>query len=268
VFTDLALSQRLERAEGRASREFAAAHQRLFPESGAAWLECGGGYVVFDGVASPVTQSFGLGLSEPLTESILDRVERFFFERGSPTLLEVSPFAGVPAMDLLCRRGYRPVEISSVLCRTVEDPGPEAGEHLRARVADPGEMALWNEVNERGWCHEHPELAEFFRHGGAISTARESSLCFLAEADGQPGAAGALFLHDGVALFAGAATVPELRRRGLQGALLRERMRHALRAGCDLAMMVAEPGSESQRNAERKGFQVAYTRMKWCLRNP
>ena len=30
-------------------------------------------------------------------------------------------------------------------------------------------------------------------------------------------------------------------------------------------MMVAEAGSESQRNAGRKGFRIAYTRMKWQL---
>jgi hypothetical protein len=30
-------------------------------------------------------------------------------------------------------------------------------------------------------------------------------------------------------------------------------------------MMVAEAGSNSQRNAERQGFRVAYTRMKWKL---
>lgn len=66
-------------------------------------------------------------------------------------------------------------------------------------------------------------------------------------------------------MFAGASTVPELRRRGLQGALLEERMRYAFDHGCDLAMMVAEAGSESQRNAERQGFQVAYTRLKWRL---
>ena len=63
----------------------------------------------------------------------------------------------------------------------------------------------------------------------------------------------------------GAATVPELRRRGLQSALLQERMRYAFRHNCDLAMMVAEAGSNSQRNAERTGFRVAYTRMKWKL---
>ena len=73
-------------------------------------------------------------------------------------------------------------------------------------------------------------------------------------------------MHEGVALFGGAATVPEVRRRrGLQAALLNERMRYAAEHGCDLAMMVAEAGSNSQRNAERKGFRVAYTRLKWKL---
>jgi GNAT superfamily N-acetyltransferase len=72
-------------------------------------------------------------------------------------------------------------------------------------------------------------------------------------------------MHDEVALFAGASTVPELRRRGLQAALLQERMRYAFDRGCDLAMIVAAPGSESQRNAERNGFRIAYTRTKWKL---
>jgi hypothetical protein len=29
-------------------------------------------------------------------------------------------------------------------------------------------------------------------------------------------------------------------------------------------MMVAEAGSASQRNADRKGFRIAYTRIKWA----
>jgi GNAT superfamily N-acetyltransferase len=78
----------------------------------------------------------------------------------------------------------------------------------------------------------------------------------ITEVDGQPGAAGVLCIHEGVALFGGSATVPELRRRGLQSALLEERMHYAFDHGCDLAMMVAEAGSNSQRNAERKDFQI------------
>jgi hypothetical protein len=39
----------------------------------------------------------------------------------------------------------------------------------------------------------------------------------------------------------------------------------AVSRGCDLAMVCIEPGSASQRNAERQGFRIAYTRIKWQL---
>ena len=257
LFSDLALSRRLERAEGHASVQFAEARRRLIPDSGAEWMECAGAYAVFDGVDSPVTQTFGLGIFEELSATSLDVIERFFFDRGAPVLHEVSPLAGVAALDLLCARQYRPIEISSVLYRPVEKPTAEDHSNIRVRVTGPEEAQLWTNTSARGWTHEHPELLDFLLRSSAISSAREGSLCFLAEVDGQPGAAGALCIHEGVALFAGAATIPEMRRRGLQAALLEARMRYAFDHGCDLAMMVAEAGSESQRSAERKGFQIA-----------
>jgi hypothetical protein len=74
-----------------------------------------------------------------------------------------------------------------------------------------------------------------------------------------------MFIHNGVALLAGASTIPEGRKQGAQLALLESRLRYAVEKGCDLAMMVALPGSASQRNAERQGFRIAYTRIKWGL---
>jgi predicted acetyltransferase len=70
-----------------------------------------------------------------------------------------------------------------------------------------------------------------------------------------------------VALLAGACTIPEYRNRGAQRALLQARLRYGAERGCDLAMMVAAPGSASQRNAERQGFRIAYTRTKWRLKS-
>lgn len=93
------------------------------------------------------------------------------------------------------------------------------------RVIGPEDAQLWTVVSARGWAQEHPELLEFLLNLGTVFPARERSVCFLAEVDGEPGAAGVLSIHEGVALFGGASTVPEMRRRGLQGALLRERMR-------------------------------------------
>jgi hypothetical protein len=115
MFSDLALARRLERVEGDACRRFAEARRRLVPESGAEWIECGGAYVVFDKIDSPVTQTFGLGIFEELTAGTLDTIEAFFRERGAPVQHEVSPLAGIAALTLLCERGYRPIEITSVL---------------------------------------------------------------------------------------------------------------------------------------------------------
>jgi hypothetical protein len=265
LFSDLALSKRLERAEGHACAQYAEARRRLFPNSGAEWIECAGAYAVFDGIDSPLTQSFGLGIFEELNPAALDTIERFFLDRSAPVLHEVSPLAGAAALNLLCTRNYRPFEISNVLYRAVEKPAIEKPGPVRVRIVGPDEAQIWTEISARGWSHEHPELLDFLLQLGVISSAREDGLCFLAEIDNQAGAAGVLCLHDGVALFGGAATVPELRRRGLQTTLLHERMRFAFEQGCDLAMMVAEPGSTSQKNAERKGFRVAYTRTKWRL---
>lgn len=264
-FSDLALSRRLERAEGHACVQFAKARRRLFPDSGSEWLECAGAYAVFDGIGSPVTQTFGLGLYEELTAASLDVIEHFFLDRGAEVDHEVSPLVGVAALSLLCARHYRPIEISNVMYRPTEKTATEAHGSIRVRVTGPEDAEQFTATSAKGWTYQHPELVDVFLESTSIFSAREQSPCFLAEFDGQPGATGSLFIHDGVALFAGAATIPEMRRRGLQAALLRERMRYAFDHGCDLAMMVAEAGSASQRNAEREGFQVAYTRIKWRL---
>jgi GNAT superfamily N-acetyltransferase len=264
-FSDLAMSKRLERAEGFACVQQAIARRRQSPESGAEWMECGGAFAAFDGVDSPCTQTFGLGLFEELSQATLDKIESFFLDRGAPVLHEVSPFAGVEALALLCERGYRPVELSSVLYQPVTQPSLIAPGNVTVHVAGLEEVELWSQISTRGWAHDHPELSDILLDLGAVIAARDETVCFLAEFDGEPGAAGALCIHEGVALFAGAATVPEFRRRGLQTALLQERMRYAFDRQCDLAMMVALPGSESQRNAERRGFHVAYTRTKWQL---
>jgi hypothetical protein len=264
-FSDLALARRLERTEGFACAQFAEASRRLYPDRGSEWIECGGVHAVFNGVESPITQTFGLGLSSAWNEPALDTIERFFLDRGAPVFHEVSPFAGPEVLDLLCRRSYRPVEISNVLYRPVEQPSEAQQDPIQVRVITQEETQLWSNISTRGWSHEHPELLEFLRKFGPVAAASRNTRCFLAFFDGEPAATGALSLHNGIALFGGAATVPEMRRRGLQTALLHERMQYAFKHECDTAMMVALPGSDSQRNAERKGFRIAYTRTKWKL---
>jgi len=88
-----------------------------------------------------------------------------------------------------------------------------------------------------------------------------TATCFLALLDGEPVGGGAMATHKGLASFFSASTRPALRGRGAQTALLHARLSAAVTAGCDLAMVHTTPGTASQRNVERAGFQLAYTKL-------
>lgn len=261
VFADHALACRLELTEGHGNAAFVDAQARVDPSASPIWTTIGGTFAMFAGVGSPITQTFGLGVHAPLVEKDLEVIERFFTSRGSAVLHEVCPLSGVGVSQQLAIRGYRPIEMSSVLYQPI-DAGTRiaANPDLHVRKAESHETELYASVASRGWS-EHPEVMPYIRGFARLSLA--CATCFLAEKEGLPIATAALFMHNGVALMAGAGTVPEGRRQGAQNALLDARLRTAASNGCDLAMMVAAPGSASQRNAERQGFRIAYTRTKW-----
>ena len=261
VIADLSLARRLERTEGRGNAAFVEAQARIDPSSGAIWKTSGGTSAMFAGVGSPITQTFGLGLHEPLVDRDLDAIERFFRSRGSAVFHEVCPLAGVDVYATLARRGYRPVELSTVLYRQIAGATGATGA-LEVRQARPDESALYGKIAAQGWS-EHPEVMPYI--DGFARLSLTCATCFFAERDGEPIATAALFMHEGTALLAGASTVPSGRRLGAQNALLNARLQMAESRGCDIAMMVATPGSASQRNAERQGFRIAYTRTKWML---
>ncbi len=269
VTADRALSCRLERTEGLANARFVEARARIAPDSGAQWIEVAGAYAMFDTPNSPCTQTFGLGLFHMPTVADMDRIEAFFKDRGAPVVHEVSPLADKAIVPMLHDRGYRLVELSNVLFRPIgeDDLADEAApgnQSLQARLAGADEKDVWARTMAEGW-REFTQFADHMRDLMAVSSAIEGNTMFLAEIDGQPIAAGALAMHGGVALLSGASTIPEWRRRGAQNRLLASRLSHAVRSGCDLAIFCAEPGSSSQRNAQRHGFQIAYTRIKWGL---
>lgn len=270
-FVDFALARRLERTEGTANKLFVDARARLNPGCGACWVEAAGAYAMFDGVQSPLTQTFGLGLSGTPGAADMDTLERFFHDRGAPVQHETSPVAGHELVKLLVDRSYHPVEYTSVLFQpiSVNDPDeirqPERAPSIEVRPITPADHDVWTQTFVEGWS-DAAELGDFLHEAGRVQAHVAGAHRFLASHEGRPIAAGGLFVHDNVALLAGASTIPSARRKGAQLALLHARLRFAATAGCDLAMMGALPGSGSQRNAERNGFRIAYTRVKWMLK--
>jgi hypothetical protein len=263
LITPLALSQRLERAEGSANARFVEARARIRSDSGACWTEIAGAYAMFDGPASPCTQTFGLGLFQTPTAADLDRLEAFFRDRGAPVFHEISPMADPSLVGLLTGRGYRPIELTSVMYLPVADRLPAASA-VPVRIVAPHEHDLWASTCAEGW-RDQVQFADLTNLMKVVAS-RENALDFLAEIDGEPAAAAVLAIHDGVALLGGASTIPRFRRRGAQQALMDARLDYAVKAGCDLAMISAgPPGGGSERNAARQGFRTAYTRIKWQL---
>jgi hypothetical protein len=264
-FADLVLARRLERAEAQSNIDFVEARALAFPDSRAQHLEIAGAHAMFDGVDSPLTQTFCLGMEQDVSKADLDRIEEFFRGLGAPVFHEVSPLADPTALALLTGSGYEPFEFTSVMYRPVageREASASTSGMVQARTIRADENELWAETSARGWS-ESPELSAFMLTFSRVSARKASGHAFLAELDGKPIAAGGLTIHGGVALFAGASTVPEGRRRGAQNALLQARLGFAAQRDCDVAMMCALPGSASQRNAERQGFRIAYTRIKW-----
>jgi hypothetical protein len=268
IFSDRDLAQKLERTEARANAAFVEARVKISPETNTEWIEVAGTYAMFDGIESPLTQTFGLGVFEEITNAELDKIEAFFKKHEAPVFHEVSPLAGLGLVALLNERSYQPVELTSVMFQSLENEnnlGLQINPRIKTRIIEKDEDELWAEISAKGWASEAAELADFMFNFGKISANCRGGFPFLAELDNVPVSAGMLFIFNDVALLGGASTIPESLRKGGQTALLDARLNFAREKGCKISMMCALPGSRSQRNAEKNGFRIAYTRTKWQL---
>ncbi len=263
VLLDRDLACRLEETEGTIGASFVDARNRLSRSANAATRTIHGAIAIFDGPESPLTQTFALGTRVAVTIAEVAEIEAFFDSRGADTQHEVCPLAGVETTALLVARGYHPIEMSNVLTRALDDVGEPSNGALRVRAIDPvADGSAWIETAVEGWSSE-PSVAGAIRALAEVNIENRSMTHFAVERDGAPIATGSLGIHGDVALLAGASTIPSARGQGAQRLLLATRLAAAREQGCSVAMIVAEVGSISQRNAERDGFRVGYTRTKW-----
>jgi hypothetical protein len=267
LFADLELARRVEAAWDFLGVENALAQRRRMPGSGAEVLAVGGGHAVFLGPGSPLSQAQGLGLQGPVAEVELARMESFFRERGTETRVEVASLADPSLLPILSRRGYLIMEQTHTLVSPRgawalrEQPhGPSSPGKVEVGLVDAEGMEHWVDVVLRCFFEE-PEAPPPALRDGAIAMAMVPGVtAWLARVEGKPAGGGSLLIHDGLALICGDGTLPRFRHRGVQTALLHTRLAHASAAGCDLAVICTQPGSGSQRNAERQGFRVVYAR--------
>ncbi len=262
-FVDKALARRFEACEEMPQVLYARAFQKTRPEIGAAEKEICGGHMVFAGLGSPIGRATGVGLDRPFTAEVVDRVEEFYRSHNAPSQVDLCPLHDPAVFEMFKERGYGIAELNNVLYQKLdlneEFPAAPAGcEIRRGRREEAGESGA---IVERAFF---PEGApEAFR--GLIEPLyqMEGALAFVASVEGKMAACGTGLNIPEHRIFAlgGAGTLLEFRGRGLQTALLRARMAAAAAAGCEYAVVVTQGGSTSQRNCERLGFRVAYSKV-------
>lgn len=271
ILADLPLARRLEVAWDLVSVENARAQARLDPQSGAEVLAVGGGHAVFLGPGSPLSQAQGAGMDGPVSDEELDRLERFFRDRGTPTRIEVASLADPAFLPTLSQRRYTIQEQTHTLAALVARPAKRTDDALpdaagvEVVLVDPGGLDDWVDVILSCFFEKPLEPPPQLRDGARAMTTVPGLTAWLARVDGQPAGGGSLLIHDGLALLCGDGTLAGFRQRGVQTALLQARLAHAAALGCDLATICTLPASGSQRNAERQGFRIIYARTTMVL---
>jgi hypothetical protein len=203
-------------------------------------------------------RALGLGLSEPATQEGLDAIGTFL--SGLGWCVALAPQAEPPELPAwLERRGF---STGYGWTKFARDLGqlPRPRTELRVERVEEGRADAFAEAFVRGYG-----TPEFFGEWLASIPGRDGWHCFVA-LDGEVVAGtGALYVSAPVGWLGIAATVPEHRRKGAQGAILAARIEAAAAAGCEVvvtetgAPVDGQPGG-SYRNIVRAGFEPQYVR--------
>ena len=224
---------------------------------------------MYAGPGSPVGKVIGLGFDGALDAVEIEAIERAWDERGEAVRVEVSTRADGSIAPALTARGYRLTMFEDVLgMRLPCTPAvAEVPAGIRIEELPAHEYRPWMDAALDGFLapdgsapnEELPPREVLERILGDVAQT-PGFRRYVARIDGEVAGAATLRLDDGVAQLSGAATRPAFRRRGVQSALLARRLADAAADGCDISVVVTQPGSTSQANAIRQGFSVLYSR--------
>jgi hypothetical protein len=268
LFCDTALAERIERAEAQLIAGTSQAARARRADGAGFVIPVAGGVASFAEQDSPFNKVAGLGFAGAPEADALDEVEQAFAACGSAVQVELASL-GDPAIGvLLTGRGYRLVSFENVLGRAVTgEPERVTPPGVEVRRCGEEEFDAWIGVVVDAFGHPDaegvPQHEQFPRE--AIERAERDLVaaggvtCYLALCDGVIAGGATMRTAEGLVQF-GAATAPAYRRRGVQTALLAARLADAAAAGSDIAVVATQPGSKSQQNVQRRGFDLLYTR--------
>jgi ribosomal protein S18 acetylase RimI-like enzyme len=272
LFATTSLARRIERAECTTITDCAAGAANRLGEDRVLVVPLAGGAAVCAESGSPFNKVAGLGFEGVPDSATVDDLERAFGTRQVPVQVELSSLGDPEVAKFFTRRGYELVGFENVLGLSLPEPielPPAADSAIAIERVDSATDATWRDTVLTGFLEpdtfDGPQSHESFDREALERTYADivkagSFNRYLARYNGEIAGGGTLRLFEGVAQLCGAATLKAHRRRGVQSALLRYRLRESAMRGCDVAVVTTQPGSKSQQNAQRFGFGLLYAR--------
>jgi GNAT superfamily N-acetyltransferase len=206
----------------------------------------------------------GFGDVQPATERALDAVCAAYRAAGVPKFwLHATPTAQPPQLaDWLRARAFAPADRRNwaKFLRGASPPSMRQT-HLTVRAATSAD----NEDFARIACVGFG-MPDILRPWLSALATRAGWRCFLAFDGSHPIAVGAMYFRQHMAWLGIGATLPEFRGRGAQSALLAQRIRAAIAAGCTaIATETGDPVNDepnpSFHNILRAGFVKVCSRL-------
>jgi GNAT superfamily N-acetyltransferase len=228
---------------------------------------------LFAGTESPLTQSFGLGFDEHDAQEI-EHLEDFFFSHGVAVNVELANTSSLDFTLLLGQRHYSVSEYSHVLGYALHRLSHQSLHDTLPfevyRVLDTDADAA-GKVISAGFLEQNlgeQEIPPAFLELFSVSFRTQGSSIFAVNIGGEIAGVGGITILDGIALLSGASTQPKFRNQGVQNALIEARLRYAHEQGCELAVVSTAPGTVSQKNMQKIGFEILYARTKFTRQKP
>jgi hypothetical protein len=252
---DETLVRRLERAEARNVLGCAEARAEWHGfQHSHIWIA--GGRAIFAGHWTHLTQAVALGVSGPIEAGDVHRISGFFRDRYAV------PTANVPdrmpwVLAALANGGYKELGAVNVLARRIS---AQDLEHQQSQVQVAVDEDSWIRACSQGF-RQKDDIEPADLEIGAAAARCDGAVRLQVCADEEIAGTAAFGAYAHVGMFFADSTRAQFAGGGVQSSLIRARLAHARLVGCDVATCQVAPGSASERNYLRHGFQLLYTRV-------
>lgn len=192
-------------------------------------------------------------------DSILD----FYQKKGIPVQFEITPaHATSSLMTYLAGKGFYQSGFHTSLFAELSTIGGKMESPISTRELERNEFDIFASIYAKGF-NMPIYLKEGIAQNNEVLYDDKNWTFYLVSIDGQPAGIGVIFIQDGIANLAAAATLPTMRNKGIHQALINKRIQQAIISNCNLVVGQAAFGSVSQNNMERAGMRIAYTKAIW-----